>query len=76
MDYREHIVRHPHVRSGRPIIRGTWITIGDIFAWLTDGMTEEEILAEHPVLSAADMRAVFAFMMDPERSAESELPPC
>jgi hypothetical protein len=49
----------PGKRGGRPCIRGLRITVWDVLGWLGAGMTEDQILAEHP---------------DPEKARLSLLP--
>lgn len=63
----DRIVFDPAIRSGKPVIRGTRITVSDIFEYLAGGMTEEEILADLPDLSAEDVRAALAFAAARER---------
>ncbi len=48
-------------RDGKPCIRGMRITVNDVFGWLAHGMTEDEILGEHPGLEKEDFPAVYAF---------------
>ena len=61
---------HPRItiesdkRDGKPCIRGMRITVNDILGWLAHGMTEEEILEEHPGLEKEDFAAVYAFAAD------------
>ena len=64
MDYRERIVIDPGVRSGKPCIRGTRITVADVFDYLAGGMTQAEVLEDFPDLMAEDIRACFAFAAD------------
>ena len=57
---------HPHPRitieaDGKPCIRGMRITMNDVLGWLAHGMTEEEILEEHPGLEKEDFATVYAF---------------
>jgi uncharacterized protein (DUF433 family) len=40
------------------------ITVPDVPGWLAHGMTEEEILKEHPGLEKEDFAAVYAFAAD------------
>ena len=49
------------VRSGRPCVRDTRITVQEILKWLAAGATEEEILADYPYLEKDDFKAVFAY---------------
>jgi uncharacterized protein (DUF433 family) len=54
-------------RGGKPCIRGLRITVYDVLEYLASGMTEAEILADFPDLSADDIRACLAFAADRER---------
>lgn len=67
MDYTKIITIEPGKRSGKPCIRGTRMTVTDVLEYLAGGMTEEEILAEFPDLTAEDIRACLAFAADRER---------
>jgi uncharacterized protein (DUF433 family) len=67
IDYRERITIDPRIRSGKPCIRGTRITVSDIFDYLGGGMSVEEILDDFPDLTLDDIRACFAFAADRER---------
>jgi len=60
-ELREHIVVDPEIRFGKPCIKGTRITIGDILQWLSVGMTEQEIIADYPELEETHIRAALAF---------------
>jgi len=55
------IIIEPDTRDGKPCIRGMRITVNDVLGWLAHGMTEDEILEEHPGLEKADFAAVYAF---------------
>ena len=55
------IAIEPGKRGGRPCIRGLRITVADVLGWLGSGMTEAEILEEHPDLEKGDFVAVYQF---------------
>jgi uncharacterized protein (DUF433 family) len=63
----DRITINPLVRSGKPIIRGTRITVSDILEYMAGGMSPEEILSDFPDLSAEDIRASLAFAALRER---------
>lgn len=67
MNWQERITVDPAVRSGKPSVKGTRITVYDVLEYLAGGMTEGEILADFPDLSADDIRAVLAFAAARER---------
>lgn len=61
MNYQKRIVIDPHIRSGKPCIRGTRITVTDVFDYLGGGMTVAEVLDDFPDLTLTDIQACFAF---------------
>lgn len=67
MDYHDRIVVDPEVRFGKPTVRGTRITVGDVLSYLASGMNEDEILEGFPQLSREDLRACLAFAAERER---------
>jgi len=67
MNYKDYITIEPGKRSGKPCIRGLRITVYDVLEYLASGMTEAEILADFPDLTALDIRACLAFAADRER---------
>ncbi len=67
MDYREIITIEPGKRGGRPCIRST--RIADVLGWLANGTTEQEILADFPELTSADIRAALAYAGSPVRTS-------
>ena len=71
MSYRDRIVLNPEVRFGKPTVRGTRISVGDVLSYLASGMTEAEIVTEFPSLSSDDIRACLAFAADRERFLRS-----
>ena len=46
---------------GKPVIRGTRITVESILEKLSSGETEEQILQAHPRLTKASIQAALAF---------------
>ena len=67
MHWEERIMITPEVRSGKPCIKGTRVTVYDVLEYLAGGMTEDEILADLPSLTRQDIRAVLAFAAARER---------
>ena len=60
-ELRDHIVIDNDIRFGKPCIKGTRITVGDILQWLSGGMSEDEILEDYPELQKIHIRAALAF---------------
>jgi len=67
MNWQERISVDPAVRSGKPCVKGTRITVYDVLEYLAGGMTEDQILADFPDLRPNDIRAVLAFAAARER---------
>ena len=67
MDTPGRIVLDPTIRFGKPTIRGTRITVGDVLGFLAGGTTEDELLVEFPQLTREDIRACLAFAAERER---------
>ena len=57
----------PDVRFGKPCVRGTRITVGDILGYLAGGMSEDQILADFRQLTREDIRACLAYAAERER---------
>ena len=55
------VVRDPQVCHGQATVRGTRILVSIVLDALADGMTETEILAEYPTLTAEGIRAAAAY---------------
>ena len=51
----ERITVDPERMGGLPCIRSLRFPVASVVAMVADGMTNEEILAEHPDLEAADI---------------------
>ena len=60
----ERIEINPKVMVGKPVIRGTRITVELILRKLCAGMTPEEIMADYLRLTLDDIRAAQAFAAD------------
>jgi len=67
----ERIDIDPAVRFGKPCVRGTRISVGDVLEYLAGGMSEDEILADFPQLTRDDIRACLAYAAERERRTMS-----
>ena len=67
MNYQDRIVIDPAIRSGKPCVRGTRITVYDILEYLAGGMSEDQVLLDFPALASEDVRAALEFAADRER---------
>lgn len=57
----DRIVSNPAILGGKPIVRGTRISVALILEWVASGATRDDILRKHPHLSAADVEQALAY---------------
>jgi len=57
----ERIVVNPKVMCGKPVIKGTRLTVQHILGLLAQGVTVDEILREYEGLTVEDILACIAF---------------
>ena len=55
------------VRSGKPCVAGTRITVSDVLEYLASGMSQDEILSDFPDLSPEHIQAVRKFGIEPSK---------
>ncbi|MBS1259343.1 MAG: hypothetical protein MAG551_02413 [Candidatus Scalindua arabica] len=55
---------NPEIMFGKPVIKGTRITVEHILRKLAGGMTAEEIIKDHPHLKPEDIFAAEEFAAD------------
>lgn len=67
MNWQERISINPGVRSGKPCVKDTRITVYDVLEYLAGGMSEDQILTDFPDLTREDIRACLAFAAARER---------
>lgn len=67
MDYHHLITIDPERRSGKPCVRDTRMTVGDVLGYLAAGMSHEALVEEFPNITEEDIRACLAFAADRER---------
>ncbi|MBK8056944.1 MAG: DUF433 domain-containing protein [Gemmatimonadetes bacterium] len=67
MSLLDRISLDPAIRFGKPCVRGTRITVGDVLGYLASGMTEAQVLADFPDLTHEDILARLAFAAERER---------
>lgn len=63
----ERITIAPDVRFGKPCVRETRITVGDVLGYLAGGMSEDQILGDFPQLTREDILACLAYAAERER---------
>ena len=67
MSLLDRIAIDPQVRFGKPCVRGTRISVGDVLGYLAGGMSEDELRQDFPQLERDDIRACLAYAAERER---------
>jgi len=57
----QRIQTDPTIMMGKPVIRGTRITVELILRKLADGVAESELLQDYPHITTEDIRAAVAY---------------
>jgi uncharacterized protein (DUF433 family) len=60
----DRIETNPEVMGGKPVIKGTRVPVETILRKLGAGIALDDILADHPRLTAEDIHAAQAFAAD------------
>jgi uncharacterized protein (DUF433 family) len=60
----DRIELNPKIMMGKPVIRGTRLTVEMIVRKLSEGATEQDLLDAYPRLTQADVRAALGYAAD------------
>ncbi len=61
INWREHVHSNPKILSGKPVIRGTRISVQLVLDLFSAGWTEDGVLESYPHLTREGIRAAFAY---------------
>jgi uncharacterized protein (DUF433 family) len=61
MEWREHITSDREILGGKPIIKGTRLSIEFLLGLFANGWSEEMVLKNYPTLKKDDILALFAY---------------
>lgn len=64
MEYRDRITASSEIMLGKPVIKGTRITVEFIIEQLSQGATTADLLTEFPGLTQEDIQACLAYSFD------------
>jgi len=69
----KHIEQTLGVRSGKPHIKGTRVTVADVVLWTEQSMSPDELVSEFPQLSLADVYAALAYYHDNREAIDRQI---
>lgn len=61
MDYKNKISADPNIMLGKPVIKGTRITVELILKKLSEGMTKSDLIKAYPHLKKEDILAALSY---------------
>jgi len=64
MNWRLYIETNGNVLSGKPVIKGTRLSVEHIINLFASGWSENQILENYPRLSKESLQAVFLYIQD------------
>jgi len=64
MAFNDRVEINPRIMLGKPVIRGTRITVELIVRKLSEGAKEEDLLDAYPHITVEDIRAALAYAAD------------
>jgi uncharacterized protein (DUF433 family) len=63
-NWRNYIHSDPEILLGKPVVKGTRLSVEFITGLFAAGWTEQQVLENYPTLTPESLRAVFAFATD------------
>lgn len=62
MNWKERIVVDPDILVGKPVIKGTRLSVDFLLKLLANGWSEQQLFDNYPQLKPEDLCALFAFV--------------
>ncbi len=69
VEYKDRIVRDPEILVGKPVVKGTRISVETVLAHLRDNPDVKDVLKAYPRLTLDDVKACLSFATERVRSA-------
>lgn len=64
MNWKDYIISDPEILVGKPVIKGTRLSVDFIMRLLAQGWTEPQIFENYPQITPVALRAMFAFVQE------------
>ena len=68
MNWQERIIVDPEILVGKPVIKGTRLSVEFIIDLLAQGWSETDILRNYPGLTSEDIKACLSYASDALKS--------
>jgi uncharacterized protein (DUF433 family) len=67
VDWRDYIHSDPNILVGKPVIKGTRLSVEFILGLFSVGWTEQQVLDSYPRLTHMDLKAIFQYKEEKEK---------
>ena len=64
MDWHERIVSDPLILVGKPVVKGTRLSVEHLIEQLANGWSEADLLDSYPGLVREDLQACYAYVAE------------
>ena len=64
IDWRNHIASDSEILRGKPIVKGTRLSVEFLVERLADGWTEAEIMESYPNITKDSINAIYAYVYE------------
>lgn len=64
INWQEHIHSDQHILLGKPVIKGTRLSVEFLLGRLANGWTSLDLLENYPRLTSQDIQALFAYVLE------------
>jgi uncharacterized protein (DUF433 family) len=61
IEWQKHIHSDPGILLGKPVVKGTRLSVELILELFANGWTEQQVLENYPRLTREDIQAIFAY---------------
>ncbi|HAO49195.1 MAG TPA: hypothetical protein DCR35_07780 [Runella sp.] len=75
MNWQDYIYSTPEILNGKPVFRGTRLSVEFVLERLSEGWSEQTIIENYPRLSHESILAIYAFMLQMAKDGLLYLPP-
>lgn len=75
MNWQDYIYSTPEILNGKPVFRGTRLSVEFVLERLSEGWSEQMIIENYPRLSHESILAVYAFMLQMAKDGLLYMPP-
>jgi uncharacterized protein (DUF433 family) len=69
----DRIISNPHIMGGKPVIRGTRVTVSTVVGLIAAGRTIDEVLSAYPYITREDILEALSYAAWKAGEAEIEL---